>query len=124
MEGKVRQNHPGKIRLETAEAKADRLIAEELARLQWTLDDLAAHRKSHPSKLALGARRSIATRDDPFSQTDRRAVALGEAGRGKGKSASLAEAAHRRQPPNPNVNLMNEEHYYAFLQSDPVDGEP
>jgi len=56
MEGKVGQNHPGKIRLETAEAKADRLIAEELARLQWTLDDLAAQRKSHPSKLALGAR--------------------------------------------------------------------
>ncbi len=56
MDGKVGQNHPGKMRLETAEAKADRLIAEELARLQWTRDDLAAQRKNHPFKLAIAAR--------------------------------------------------------------------
>jgi len=56
LEGKVGPNHPGEIRLETAEAKADRLIAEELARLQWTQDDLAKHRKSHPAKLAMAAR--------------------------------------------------------------------
>ena len=56
MDGKVGQNHPGQIRLETAEAKADRLIAEELARLQWTGADLAAQRKNHPSKLAIAAR--------------------------------------------------------------------
>ncbi len=42
--------------LESAKAKADRLIAEGLARLRWTQDDLAAHRKSDPSKLAMAAR--------------------------------------------------------------------
>jgi len=33
MEGKVGENHPGQIRLETAETKAERIVAEELARL-------------------------------------------------------------------------------------------
>lgn len=46
-------NHPGLIRLETAEAKADRLIAEQLTRLHWTPEDLATHRKSHPAKIAI-----------------------------------------------------------------------
>ena len=32
MEGQVGENHPGQTRLETAEAKAERIIAEELAR--------------------------------------------------------------------------------------------
>lgn len=56
MEGKVGENHPGQTRLETAEAKAERILAEELARLQWTRNDLATQRKSHPVKLALAAR--------------------------------------------------------------------
>jgi hypothetical protein len=56
MEGKVGENHPGQTRLETAEAKADRIVAEELARLRWTRDDLAARQKSDPAKLALAAR--------------------------------------------------------------------
>ncbi len=34
----------------------NRLVAEELARLQWTASDLAMRPRSHPSKLALGAR--------------------------------------------------------------------
>src|SRR5438477_6399159 len=56
MEGKVGENHPGEIRRETAEAKAERLIIEELARLQWNHQDLAAHSKSDPRKLAIAAR--------------------------------------------------------------------
>ena len=56
MEGKVGENHPGQTKLETAEAKADRIVAEELARRQWTQNDLAARQKSHPAKLALAAR--------------------------------------------------------------------
>ena len=31
-------------------------MAEELSRLRWTPDDLAARAKSHPAKLALAAR--------------------------------------------------------------------
>jgi putative transposase len=56
MEGKVGDNHPGQTRLETAEAKAERIIAEELARRQWTQGDLVAQQRSHPVKLALAAR--------------------------------------------------------------------
>lgn len=56
MEGKVGENHPGQTRLETAEAKAERILAEELARLKWTQADLAGHKKSHPTKLAVAAR--------------------------------------------------------------------
>ena len=52
----VGENHPGSTRLETAEAKAGRIVAEELARLHWTVDDLAARQKSDPTKLALAAR--------------------------------------------------------------------
>src|SRR5438045_892490 len=52
---------PRKLRLEfprreTAEAKAERLITEELTRLQWTGQDLVAHSKSDPRKLAIAAR--------------------------------------------------------------------
>lgn len=56
MDGQVGENHPGQTRLETAEAKADRIVAEELARLQWSPADLEALPKSHPSKMALAAR--------------------------------------------------------------------
>ena len=56
MEGKVGENHPGEIRRETAEAKAERLISKELARLQWNQQDLAARSKSDPRKLAIAAR--------------------------------------------------------------------
>jgi hypothetical protein len=54
--GKGGENHPGRTRFETAELKADRIVAEELARLKWTQSDLAAHQKSHPTKQALAAR--------------------------------------------------------------------
>jgi hypothetical protein len=56
MEGKLGDNHPGQARQETAEAKANRLIQEQLRLLGWTEADLASRRKSDPSKLAMAAR--------------------------------------------------------------------
>jgi hypothetical protein len=56
MEDKVSDNHPGRARLETAAAKAERLIAQELVRLNWTNEDLTSRAKSDPIKLALAAR--------------------------------------------------------------------
>jgi hypothetical protein len=44
------------LRQETAEAKAERIMAEELLRRGWTEADLAARRKSEPDKLAISAR--------------------------------------------------------------------
>lgn len=56
MEGKAGENHPGQTRQAAAQAKAQRIVAEELARLGWTPDELAARRNNDPSKLALAAR--------------------------------------------------------------------
>ena len=56
MEDKVGDNHPGRARLETAAAKAERLLAQELVRLNWTREDLRSRAKSDPIKLALAAR--------------------------------------------------------------------
>jgi hypothetical protein len=56
LEGKLRDNHPGQARLETAEAKAERLVREQLQQLGWTEADLAARSKSDLRKLAIAAR--------------------------------------------------------------------
>ncbi len=56
MEGKLGDHHSGELRRETAEAKAVRLVGEELARLGWKEADLASRRKSDPAKLAIAAR--------------------------------------------------------------------
>ena len=46
----------GGLRQETAINKADRIVAEELKRLQWTEEDLRRRRKSDPGKLRIAAR--------------------------------------------------------------------
>jgi len=56
MEDKLGEHHAGELRRETAEAKAGRLIAEELARRNWTAQDLESRRKNDPGKLAIGVR--------------------------------------------------------------------
>ncbi len=56
MDGKLGENHSGQLRQETAEAKAERIMAEELLWRGWTGADLAARRKSDPDKLAISAR--------------------------------------------------------------------
>ena len=49
-------HHAGELRRESGEAKAERLVGQELKRLGWTESDLAARRKNDPLKLALAAR--------------------------------------------------------------------
>ena len=56
MEGKLGGPQAGDLKRESAEAKAGRVIGEELARLGWTEDDLKEKPKSDPAKLALAAR--------------------------------------------------------------------
>lgn len=56
MEGSLGEHHSGELHRETAEARAERIIGEELGRLGWTESDLASRRKSDPGKLAIGAR--------------------------------------------------------------------
>ncbi|MDA1277940.1 MAG: transposase [Verrucomicrobia bacterium] len=56
MEGKLGDHHSGELHRESAEARAERIIAEELARLGWSESELAIRRKSDPAKLGIGAR--------------------------------------------------------------------
>jgi REP element-mobilizing transposase RayT len=56
MEGKLGEHHSGELRRETAEAKAERIVAEELSRQGWNESDLATRRKNDPGKLRIAAR--------------------------------------------------------------------
>ena len=56
LEDKLGKPHAGQLRRERAEAKAERIVAEELQRLGWPETELAARRKRDPDKLAVAAR--------------------------------------------------------------------
>jgi len=56
VEAKAGAHHYGEELRESAEAKAERLLAAELKRLDWKSDDLAKKRKGDPEKVALAAR--------------------------------------------------------------------
>jgi hypothetical protein len=56
VDGQLGDHHSGQLRRETAEAKGERIISEELGRLGWNEGDLVARRKSEPGKLAIAAR--------------------------------------------------------------------
>jgi regulator of protease activity HflC (stomatin/prohibitin superfamily) len=56
MEGNLGEHHSGELHRASAEAKAERIVAEELKRLGWAQADLAARRKNEPMKLELAAR--------------------------------------------------------------------
>jgi hypothetical protein len=55
MEGRLGENHSGGLHLETAEQRANGIIAAELVRLGWTERDFAARLKNDPGKLAVAA---------------------------------------------------------------------
>jgi hypothetical protein len=56
MDGKLGESHSGELHRETAEQRANRILAEELSRRGWTESDLAARRRSDPGKLAIAVR--------------------------------------------------------------------
>ncbi|HEY5910014.1 MAG TPA: transposase, partial [Verrucomicrobiae bacterium] len=56
MEGNLGEHHSGELHRASAEAKADRIMAEELKRNGWAEADLAARRKNDPVKLEIAAR--------------------------------------------------------------------
>ena len=53
MEGKLGEHHCGELLRQTAEAKADRILGEELRRLGSNEADLANRPTSDPAKLAV-----------------------------------------------------------------------
>jgi hypothetical protein len=56
MEGKLGEHHSGQLRRESAEAKAGRIIREDLKRLGWSKGERRQRPKSDPAKLAMAAR--------------------------------------------------------------------
>jgi REP element-mobilizing transposase RayT len=54
--GDLRPSHAGEMKLESAEAKAERIIAEELQRLGWTSSDLQLRLKTDPAKVQMALR--------------------------------------------------------------------
>jgi hypothetical protein len=56
MEKGLGENHSGELRRESAEAKAERIISEELQRLGWSPSELSLRRKGDPAKLAIANR--------------------------------------------------------------------
>ena len=56
VESQLGEHHSGRLRLETAAARADRIIAARLKELGWLEGELAARPKSDRQKLALAAR--------------------------------------------------------------------
>lgn len=56
MEGHLGEHHSGALHLEAAQAKAERIIAEELRRHGWQEGDLASRRRNDPVKLEIAAR--------------------------------------------------------------------
>jgi hypothetical protein len=56
MEGGLGQHLAGELRWESAQAKADRLVAEDLRRPGWSADELVRRPKNDPDKLAIAAR--------------------------------------------------------------------
>ena len=56
MDGRLGDYHSGALRLETAEAKAERIIADDLNQRGWKDPDLVGRRKSDPGKPAIAAR--------------------------------------------------------------------
>jgi putative transposase len=56
MESGLGEHHSGQLRQQAAEARAERIVAEELRRRGWSEADLAQRRKSDPDKLAIAAR--------------------------------------------------------------------
>ena len=56
IDGEVGEHHFGELRLETAQAKAQRIVAEELKRRGWQETDFVARRKHDPAKVQIARR--------------------------------------------------------------------
>ena len=56
LETRAGENPNAEVRRESAAAKAERIVAQELARLGWKEEELVGLRKNAPEKLAIAAR--------------------------------------------------------------------
>ena len=75
MEGSLGQHHSGELRLETAQSKADRLVAEELRRLGWSAAGLGPPTKERSRQT--GHCGTAAPGNHPDHQGDSHARSIG-----------------------------------------------
>src|ERR1019366_3531085 len=95
MECKLGESHSGEFHLETAEQRANRFIAEGLARRGWQESELATRPRSDPGKLASTARlRSETTLPIKWIATR---VQMGTAKGAKSVLHHLAQSQDQRQ---------------------------
>src|ERR1017187_3602610 len=100
MEGELGESHFGELHRKTAEQRANRIIAEELARRSWQESELATRRRSDPDRLAIAARLRRET-TLPIKWIAAR-VQIGTA---KGAKSVLHHLAHRQHPGNAAAGL-------------------
>jgi putative transposase len=93
MEDNLGEYHAGELRRESAEAKAERIVKEELRRLGWSGRDLVTRRKNDPEKLALAARLRRET-TLPLKQI----AALASLGSAKSANATLRRWMRAQDP--------------------------
>src|ERR1017187_7994339 len=100
MDGQLGENHSGELHRETAEQRANRIIAEELSRRGWEESDLATRRRSDPGKLAITARLRKET-----TLPIKWIAARVQTGTAKGAQSVLHHLAHRQHPGNAAAGL-------------------
>ena len=100
MEGKVGENHQARPGSKPRRPRPNRIVAEELARLHWTRDDLIARQNSHPAKLMLAAR----LRQETTLSVKQIAERL-RLGKPKGARTTLHKFMNRPQTDSPQIQL-------------------
>jgi len=101
MEDKLGDHHSGELRRETAEAKAQRIVVEELGRLGWKEADLASRRKNDPAKLAMAVRLRTET-----TLSIKGIAQLIHLGTSKSANARLRQWVRQAAPPNPTQGQL------------------
>ena len=104
-------NHSAEVRQESALAKAERIVAQELARRGWTEADLDRRRKNDPGKLEIAARlrketilslKSIAARV-PLGTSKGASATLHSWMRGAGEKAVDSDETNQGMAQNDNI---------------------
>jgi hypothetical protein len=95
MEGKLGESHSRGLHRETAEQRANRIIAEELAGRGWQESELAIRRRSDPGKRAIAAR--LRSETTPPIKWIAARVQIGTAKGAKFALPHLAQSQDQRQ---------------------------
>ena len=100
MQGNLGDHHSGELHRQAARARAEQILAEELARRDWGEAELKRRPKNDPDKLEMAAR---LRRETTLSVKD--IAARVHLGTSKGANANLHRHMRRGSPPGANPAL-------------------